>query len=289
MLNDDTNDHKDLLAGGVSLRDADFKHIQELMYQRTGVLLKSSKKPLVVARLRKRLLQLGMNAFSQYIAHLSRQGEAEMEILVNAITTNETFFFRHSEQFNMLYETILPELCAEREAAAGELKLQMWSAACSSGEEPYSLAITLMEFFHSRPRWRFKVLASDINTEVLHEASVGEYSERSVKYVSDALKDRYFKKIDHNGRPSFQIKPTVKPHVEFRKHNLLSPWGLGLNDLVFLRNAMIYFDRESKARVVANAEKSLRPGGYFFISLSETLNDVPSGLKFVKSGVYKKP
>jgi len=288
-MHDDINDNRDLQAGGVSLRDADFRHIQELMYQRTGVLLKSSKKPLVVARLRKRLLQLGMNTFSQYIDHLTRQGEAEMEILVNAITTNETFFFRHSEQFNMLYETILPEICAAREAAGGELKLQVWSAACSSGEEPYSLAITLIEFFHSRPKWRFKVLASDINTEVLREAAAGEYGERSVKYVNDSLKDRYFKKMDRGGHPIFVIKPQVKQCVEFRKHNLLAQWGLGLNDLVFLRNAMIYFDRDSKGRVVANAEKSLREGGYFFISLSETLNDVPTVLKFVKSGVYKRP
>lgn len=280
--------NEDSPVGGVILTDRDFQHIQETMYARTGVLLKSSKKPLVVARLRKRLLELKMNSFSQYLSHLAKQGEAEMEILVNAITTNETFFFRHSEQFNMLYETILPEICAAREAAGGELKLQVWSAACSSGEEPYSLAIALLEFFKSRPRWRFKVCASDINTEVLREAAAGEYGERSIKYVSDTLKERYFRKAEAPGRPMFVLKPMLKQYVEFRQHNLLAQWSQGMNDIIFLRNAMIYFDRDAKARVVASAEKSLRVGGYFFVSLSETLNDVSSTMKFVKSGVYKK-
>ncbi|NLO92304.1 MAG: protein-glutamate O-methyltransferase CheR [Elusimicrobia bacterium] len=210
-------------VGGVVLTDRDFQRIQETMYERTGVLLKSSKKPLVVARLRKRLLELGMSTFAQYLAHLAKQGEAEMEILVNAITTNETFFFRHSEQFNMLYESILPEICAAREASGGELKLQVWSAACSSGEELYSLAIALLEFFKSKPRWRFKVCASDINTEVLREAAAGEYGERSVKYVSDTLKERYFRKVDGAaGHSMYVLKPALKQYVEFRQHNLLS-------------------------------------------------------------------
>ena len=273
----------------IEITDKEFEAIKELMYRRTGVHLKPTKKPLVMTRLRTRLEELKMTRFTEYIPLLERDGTPELEIFINALTTNETYFFRHTKQFNYLYETILPSLL-ERGSSSG-FQVKIWSAASSSGEEPYSLAIACREFLKGRPGWKVNLTASDINSEVIAEAREGVFSERSIKEIPANLRDKYFAPFTgshHRMWKEFKLSDTVINSVKFVQHNLLKPFPEKDFDIIFLRNVMIYFDPESKQKVVNNVLASLKPGGHLFISLSESLNDVQCGVTQVASGIYQK-
>ena len=170
-------------------------------------------------------------------------------------------------------------------------KFKIWSGASSSGEEPYSIAITCREFLKGRTGWRVDLVASDINTEVINEAREGVFSERSIKDVPPKLKDKFFVpaiSMENKMWKEFKLSDSIINSVRFTQHNLLKPFGERDFDIIFLRNVMIYFDNESKQKVVDNVLASLQPGGYFIISLSESLNDVRNHLTQVFSGVYQK-
>ncbi|MBF0331259.1 MAG: protein-glutamate O-methyltransferase CheR [Candidatus Omnitrophica bacterium] len=273
----------------LEITDKEFDVIQELMYRRTGVHLKPTKKPLVMTRLRKRLEELKMTRFTDYIPLVERDSGSEMEIFINALTTNETYFFRHSKQFNYLYEHILPEIVAN--GARQGFQARIWSGASSSGEEPYSIAITCKEFFKGRPGWKVHLVASDINSEVLAEAKEGLFSDRSIKDVPATIKEKYFKEHVNTKNKmwkEFELSDAIKSTVKFTQHNLLKLFAEKDFDVIFLRNVMIYFDPESKQKVVDNVLASLKPGGHFIISLSESLSDVRTSLTQVYSGIYQK-
>ncbi|HNX91773.1 MAG TPA: CheR family methyltransferase [Candidatus Omnitrophota bacterium] len=273
----------------LEITDAEFKKIVAIMYEQSGVFLKPSKKPLVMSRLRERLQELGMKDFKEYTQLLSQPHSDELENFINAITTNETYFFRHTRQFNMLYETILPEMM--RNKAGRSREVSIWTAACSTGEEPYSLAILCKEFFLQHPGFRYKIYASDINTEVLDDAREGVYSERSVKEIPDNLLEKYFKKMEigkFHKASGFRIADIIKEDVEFSQHNLLYPFKYKDIDIVFLRNVMIYFDNDIKERVVRLIYNNMASPSYMFISLSESLNDINTGFELLESAVYKK-
>jgi chemotaxis protein methyltransferase CheR len=256
------------------------------MYNKTGVFLRPSKKPLVITRLRKRVQDLNLKDFSEYIAILEGKDRNELEIFINSITTNETFFFRHTKQFNYLYETVLPDLCARKVSV-----IKVWSAACSTGEEPYSIAISLAEFLKNKRETDFKVYASDINTRVVKMSQQGQYGQRSLKNVPKSLLDNYFSLVKGDQRQTevlYEVKSTLKQKVHFLQHNLKVPFEYKDLDVVFLRNVMIYFDQPAKQRAVELVEASLKPNGYFFISLSESLNDIQCSLRMISSGIYQK-
>ncbi|MCD4780385.1 MAG: protein-glutamate O-methyltransferase CheR [Candidatus Omnitrophica bacterium] len=268
----------------LAITDTEFEQIKKIMYARTGVFLKPSKKQLVVTRLRKRLEQLDLEQFQEYIHLLEKNQGDELEFFINALTTNETYFFRHTKQFNYLYEKILPEL----KSKPGR-EIRIWCAACSTGEEPYSVAITCQEFFRHNPGGRYSIYASDVNSDVLSFARTGQYLERSFKETPPNLTTRYFSQTENVAkvRKEFVIKQNLKKNIRFMQHNLLKPFAEKKIDVIFLRNVMIYFDNDSKSKVVNNLISSLSPGGYIMISLSESLNDVSSPLTNIFSGVYK--
>jgi len=275
---------------GLEISDREFNAFRDIMYERTGVYLKSTKKPLVVSRLRKRLVALGLERFSAYIDVLKMPNSPELETFVNAITTNETFFFRHTKQFNILYEETLPGI-VQKKQAAGKDTVTVWSAACSTGEEPYSLAITCHEFLKTHPGFKVKILASDINSSVINEAKEGLYTDRSFRGVPDSIKQKYFTHLEKGERYRrlfSQINPDIKKYVEFSQHNLLHMFPHRDIDVIFLRNVLIYFDLLSKETVVKNLEQNLTKGGYLFTSLSESLNDVETHLQFIRYGIYQK-
>ncbi len=274
----------------LDISDKDFQRICQIMHSRTGVALKPTKKPLVVSRLRKRLEELKLDGFSGYIPLLEQVNSPELEVFINAITTNETYFFRHIKQFNFLFETILPEFMKENQTTANR-EFKIWSAACSSGEEPYSIAISCQEFFKKHAGWRFKVFASDINSEVISDAKEAQYPERSFKEMPPQLKDRYFRLVPSDGKRMmslYELDQSIKSKVEFFQHNLLKQHPGKMMDVIFLRNVMIYFDNAVKENVVNLLENNLKSGGYFIISLSETLSDIKSGLKNLNSSIYQK-
>jgi len=261
------------------------------MYKCTGVNLRPSKKPLVLSRLRRRLEDLEMNTFMEYVPMLENHQSGELEVFINALTTNETYFFRHTKQFNYLFEKVLPELLQNKNKS-GDKEVRIWTAACSTGEEPYSIAITCKEFFKTHTGYRLQLNATDINTEVMDFAKKGAYFVRSLKEMSESLRKRYFlvSKDVKQEKEIYTLNAEVKKMVQFGQHNLLKEYKSSTSfDIIFLRNVMIYFDPETKQKVVNNLLKNLSIGGYIFISLSESLSDVGANcLELVYSGVYKK-
>jgi chemotaxis protein methyltransferase CheR len=262
----------------------EFIAIRDLLYERSGIYLKDSKQTLVISRFRSRLQELKCKDFTDYLKILRRPGSSEHEYFVNVLTTNETCFFRHPQQYNFLCEHILPELYRERRSET----VNLWSAACSTGEEPFSLAITCREFSQKNPAWRYKVYGSDINNKVIKTAEMGLYPERSMKEVSPALRDKYFQVTSTGGKNFYKISEIVRREVEFSTHNLLAPFRRSGFHVIFICNALIYSDIESKRKIVSLLEQRLVPGGYLFVGLSETLNDVQTSLRSLRVGVYKK-
>lgn len=274
----------------IEINNNDFVELRDFMFKKTGVFLKDTKKPLVVARLRSRLEKLACKNFKEYLAIIQKDSSNEIEFFINTLTTNETYFYRHGKQFDYLANIVLPAL-KEKGDKIFRKNLTIWCAASSTGEEPYSLAIACMEFFNQFPGWKFKILASDINTDVLDAAREGIFSERSLKELSDEMKKRYFSAgfFDNKKRwTQYKITDEVKRHVTYSQHNLLSQYHVKDIDIIFIRNVMIYFNKDSKQKVMSNVFSNLRAGGYLFISLSETLTDVKVPLVSVAPGIYKK-
>ena len=268
----------------LAITDKEFMDIRRIMFDHTGVRLRDSKKALVISRLRRRLEELGCAQFADYIKRLGPGNQAETEYFVNALTTNETFFFRHTRQFNYLYEVILPVFVKQ-----GRKKIEIWSAASSTGEEAYSIAITLTEFARKHPI-DFKIIASDINSEVIEEAREALYNERTLKEVPESLRERYFKPVANSRLGThFTVGEQIRRRVEFFEHNLQKDAIVRGMDIIFLRNVLIYFERDIKERVINYLEPCLKAGGYFFVSPSESLNDINTGLRLVESAIFRKP
>ncbi|OGX37220.1 MAG: hypothetical protein A3G91_00510 [Omnitrophica WOR_2 bacterium RIFCSPLOWO2_12_FULL_50_9] len=272
------------------LSDDEFHALRNIMYEASGVKLLVTKKPLVISRLRKRLKELEIDNFKDYLEMIDKPHSKEMEIFINAITTNETFFYRHPEHFYFLTKTIFPSLL-EREETSGKPELKVWSAGCSTGEEPYSVAIACKEFFKNHPQWNIIIYAADINSAVLDFCRKGVYSERSVERMPQYLRKQYFDVVEtdtsYKGQ-QFYLHRDIVHSVKFLQHNLLTTFPIGNFDIIFLRNVMIYFDRASKQKVVSLIERNLIQGGYFFTSMAESLHDIRSHLRFVYTGIYQK-
>ncbi len=272
----------------ININDDEFDRIREIMHKKTGVFLKDSKKPLVTARLRKRLETLNLNSYNEYIKLLESSGSNELEFFINAITTNETYLFRHIKQFEILEKTVLPEFLSK-----GKNSLTIWSAAASTGEEPYSIAIVCNEFALKNKQFMYKIYATDINSDVLSVAKEGIYFERSFRETPPEYKKKYFKEIKSDdgliSKTLYAVDDSIKRKIIYTKHNLLDMFDLIKEaDIVFLRNVMIYFEKDVKEKVVTNIYKKMAKDGYLFISLSESLNDIKSDFVFFQSGVYKK-
>lgn len=269
----------------LEITDRDFTELRDIMHKRTGVFLKETKKPLVVTRLRKRLEELGIKNYSEYLTRLKAPQSTELEFFINAITTNETYFFRHTKQFNYLLDTVLPALHGQKRSAT------LWSAACSTGEEPYSLAIVCNEFSKKNRGFTAKIFATDVNSDVVEFSKKGVYPERSLRETPEEIKKLYFKPVEADTKfkkTLFALDPALKAKVQFGTHNLLEPFRHGNIDVVFLRNVMIYFQSDIKQKVVTNIQARVAAQGYLFISLSESLNDIRSDFSFIHSGIYRK-
>ncbi|MCA9408209.1 MAG: protein-glutamate O-methyltransferase CheR, partial [Candidatus Omnitrophica bacterium] len=210
---------------------------------------------------------------------------------INAITTNETYFFRHTKQFNYLHDVLFPSFIANQ-TNFPKKEVSIWSAASSTGEEPYSLGITCKHFFQNNPSWRFKLYASDINTDVIQQAKEGVYNERAVKYVPDSFKKKFFTQeiLDQGGinQKKYKISSEIKKIVEFRQHNLLKRFPVDNINIIFIRNVMIYFDKQTKTKVFNNFFDVLAPKGYIFISLSESLSEFEPKIKSMGTAIYQK-
>jgi len=267
-----------------------YRTLVDLVYQHSRIHLGPDKQPMLANRLRKRLRVLGLISYDDYCAVLrSGQGPDEIEQLVDLISTNHTRFFREPEHFTFLTNRILPEL-APRLAAAGS-PLRVWSAAASSGEEPYSLAIVLAEFFHEPASVDWQVEASDISHRMLEEAERGIYPLDARHALPPELLRRYFQRGvgDHAGY--CRVKAELRKRVRFQRINLFQAEYPVPKDqhVIFCRNVMIYFDPASRATLVHKFTRQLAPGGFLVIGHSESLMGIRHDLKPVRQSVFRKP
>ena len=247
------------------LHDSEFAEIRELVKIHTGISLSESKRELVYSRLVRRLRRLGMSSFGDYIELLRTAEAAELEEFANAITTNLTAFFRENHHFEFLASTALPAL---EKRNAGKRRLRIWSAGCSTGEEPYSIAMVLREELHRFPGWDVKILATDIDSQVLAHAQRGIYASDRVERVP-AKHARWF---SPQGDGNYSIKPEVQSLISFRQLNLMQPWPMsGKFDVIFCRNVVIYFDKPTQVELFGRMASLQSAGDYLFVGHSESL------------------
>ncbi|OBS09872.1 CheR family methyltransferase [Acidihalobacter prosperus] len=269
---------------GVPLGDREFQAIREFIYRRAGIHLSTAKRALVAGRLEKRLRELGCAGYREYLALLDgdpRPG-SEAQRAIDLLTTNETYFFREQKHFDYLVEHVLPTLTRAPQG------LRIWSAACSSGEEPYSIAMTLAEHAGARP---WSVLATDLSQRVLERARAGIYPLDRAERIPRSYLRAYCLRGTGSKEGLFAVARKLRERVEFRTLNLNAelPEGLGLFDVIFLRNVMIYFDLPTKQALIARLIARLRPGGYLFVGHSESLNGVTSELIVEAPSIYRRP
>ncbi|MBR7800729.1 CheR family methyltransferase [Undibacterium fentianense] len=264
----------------VHLQKDEFAWISRFLYERTGIALNDGKQALVMGRLDKRLRKLGLRSYSDYFALLGRPGyEDETTAAIDLLTTNETYFFREPKHFEFLQKVVCPQFAKQRQ-------IRIWSAASSSGEEAYTIAMTLADAFDSE---NWEVIGTDISTRVLDKARRGLYPMLAAEKIPQTLLKRYCLKGKEEFEDFFLIDQTIRKRVHFSIANLVEPLpDLGQFEVIFLRNVMIYFDRETKKNLVKKITDKLKPGGYFIISHSETLNGLDSPLQLVAPSVYQK-
>jgi len=271
----------------------EFGELRRLVYESIGVNLTEPKKALVVSRLSRRLKELGLDTFAQYLRYL-KYNPQESGIFFNCITTNVTSFFREAHHFEYLQNTFLPALESGLAQKTADGKIRAWSAGCSTGEEPYTLAMVLEDFFKGKKKWEFTILATDINTEALEKAQRGIYRQQEVKGISYDYLKKHFKLGTGPNQGLFKVKDNLQKMITFTQLNLASlekyPVGDPFN-FIFCRNVFIYFDRPTRARVLKRFYQHLLPGGRLFLGHSESidLTDEESGRwRSVKHTVYEK-
>jgi chemotaxis protein methyltransferase CheR len=274
------------MLAGPECTDRDLAAIVRMVYDNSGITLHVGKRALVTARLQKRLRHTGATTFAEYVRLLERDvtGE-ELTAMLDALTTNHTSFFRESQHFDYLAQTVLPPL-RERSRVTPILG---WSAACATGEEPYTLAITACQALGDDATRRVRLLASDISSQAVERAASGVYRSERTAEMPRHLVLKYFQKSTNAQGGLLQVSTPVRQMIEFRRLNLLqaAPPGPPF-DFIFCRNVMIYFDRAAQQRVIDTLEGRLAKGGYLFISHSESLNGLRHGFSWVAPAVYRK-
>lgn len=262
----------------------EFQQFRTMIYDESGISLSEQKHALLASRLSKRLRDLDLATFSEYYAKVMEdQTREEFTRMLDLISTNKTDFFREPKHFDFLREQILPELDSIK-------RIRIWSSACSTGEEPYTIAMTLYEAVQNPERWDFKVLASDLSTRVLAKAASGLYDVARFSAVPPDVMKRHFLRGRGDQTGVYKVKPHLADAITFRRINLMDDHFpiKNLLDLIFCRNVMIYFDRPTQETLVNKFHRYLKPGGYLFIGHSESLQWVTHPFKAIAPTIYKK-
>ncbi|MEI9998699.1 MAG: protein-glutamate O-methyltransferase CheR [Verrucomicrobiota bacterium] len=274
----------------MQITDPDFQFIRQLVYDQSAIHLGEEKKDMVCTRLNQRLSHLGLESVEEYCARLkANQDPGEITHLIDALSTNFTTFFREIEHFRFLKEKMIPEfLAGSLHESQGPFRA--WSAACSTGEEPYSMAIVLASCFQALDRASWQIFASDISTRVLEKASQGIYEESRVKLPNPAWLARYFQKGQGDWTGYFRVKRALREQIDFAHMNLLQP-GLHLSEryhLIFCRNVMIYFDHATAELLVERLCHQLHDGGYLIIGHAESISRRPPRLRQLRPSIFWK-
>lgn len=267
----------------ITLTDKEFFQLRDYVLSNYGIDL-SKKRMLIQGRLNTVLQKYNMTSFSQYIELVQNdKSGAELQQMLNRLTTNLTFFLREKEHFDFIRGTVLPEF----EQSFRGRELRIWSAGCSSGEEPYTIAMTLLDYCESKGVTpRFKILASDLSQNVLGQAQRGVYPAESLKDVPSGWMTKYFDKM---GDGDFRVNDKVRSFITFKIFNLMEPFRFAKPfEMIFCRNVMIYFEKEKKDELISKYYQWLEPGGYFFISHSENIGANKCGFKMLRPSVFKR-
>ncbi len=271
---------------------ADFERLSRFIYTHCGIKMPPVKKTMLESRLQKRLRLLGVATFRDYCDFLfnSPDGSHELVHMIDAVTTNKTDFFREPVHFSFLAETILPEFT--REGPYGvRAPFTAWSAGCSSGEEPYTLAIVMSEFAQQNPGFRFTITATDISTRVLDKAKAGIYDESQVSMIPLSLKQKYFLRSKDRKKTQVRVIPNLRSLVAFQRLNLMDERYMIRQesaDVIFCRNVIIYFDRDTQGSLLGRLCRYLRTGGHLFLGHSETVHGFNLPLVRMASTIYRK-
>jgi chemotaxis protein methyltransferase CheR len=261
-----------------------FTIISQMVYRICGITLQPGKENLVKARLIKRLYVLGLDNFEDYLAYIEGDSSGkELTIMIDVLTTNKTSFFREPQHFTYLQQQI----------ASGNRQtrnhVRFWSAGCSSGEEPYSLAIVLREAIPDIDRQDIRILATDISTRILATARQAVYEQDMLSDVPEHLLQKYFRLIRQAPSPAYQVTDKVRTMVQFARLNLMQDWPMrGPFEAIFCRNVMIYFDKPTQEWLVQRFWKLLQPGGHLFIGHSESLSAITHNFGYVQPALYRK-
>ena len=268
------------------LEQSEFSTIAAMLYKEAGITLGPTKRDLVQGRLARRLRALGCADFAAYIALVQgSDGFAERRQMINALTTNLTGFFREQHHFDFLGDEILPQLSRLREGA--KRRLRIWSAGCSSGEEPYSIAMTVHSRLPDIDRWDAKILATDIDTDMVASGQAGNYDASRAERVSKEMRLRYMTQA--RGTETLHISDHLRSIIFFRYLNLLEPWPMsGPFDIIFCRNVVIYFDKPTQRRLFDRFADLLIPGGWLFIGHSESLFHVCDRFEHLGRTIYRR-
>lgn len=275
----------------IDINDKEFSLFQQLIYDASGIFLTPVKKELLKSRLMKRLRQKSLTSFKEYYNYVTQRDTTGEELvnLLDCISTNLTEFFREAAHFHFLSEKAIPALL-EKKRKNYEKRIRVWSAGCSTGEEPYSISMVLAEHVQPQYEWDVKILATDISTRVLKKAMEGVYTKEQLKSVSPQLINAYFKKRVANNKDYYHLDDCLKNMVAFRRLNLTDeayPFK-GQFDFIFCRNVMIYFDKQTQSELVSKFYKHLTPDGYLFIGHSESLTGTNNKFRYVQPTVYQK-
>jgi chemotaxis protein methyltransferase CheR len=263
------------------LTEDEFNKFAKLIYDESGIFLKDTKITLLSNRLRKRLQALKIAEFSDYYKYINslslKERTVEYEKMLDVVSTNETYFFRNERHFDALVHECLPEIAKVKT----DKKIRIWSAACSTGEEPYTIAICMKEKMSLFPGWNIEILATDIAPSVLEFANIGEYSGRRIEKVPPEILKKYFTQ-KREDKQVYKINEDVKMLVKFYYHNFFkSPFPKDI-DIIFCRNVMIYFDKRHQMELVSKFYESILDHGYLFIGHSETLHSISEDFSYRK-------
>ncbi len=262
----------------------DFNHLCALVDRHTGIQLGEGKEDMLYGRLSRRLRKVGLDSFKAYIEMLEQDSDSdEFGEFINAVTTNLTSFFRESHHFDYLKNTVLPGLMQRNRNSR---RIRIWSAGSSTGEEPYSIAITVAETMP--PGWDVKILATDLDTDVLAHGERGVYDDNRVEGLDRAIVQRWFVK-NRNQPGKVRVKPELQELIYFRQLNLLQPWPMkGPIDIIFCRNVIIYFDMPTKQKLMNRYADMLPDGGHLFLGHSEAMNNMSNRFALCGKSVYIK-
>jgi chemotaxis protein methyltransferase CheR len=281
-----TDSHGGFKTREFAFSDADFNALRAIVKTHTGINLTEQKRELVYGRLSRRLRALDIHTFGEYRELLSDESGTEFAEFCNAITTNLTAFFREAHHFEYVREQILRPRLNDSHASR---RIRIWCAGCSSGEEPYSLAMTVRETIPDASRWDIRILATDLDSDVLARGERGLYGADRVRDMDPARLRRFFRETTHNGHTAYQVLPELRELITFKQLNLMTPFPMkGPLDAIFCRNVVIYFDKDTQRDLFARMARLQTPGATLLLGHSESLFKVSNDYTLIGKTIYRR-